>query len=261
MYHSVSRHAEDGVAPYYRLSTSPARFREHMRLLADGGYTVTSLAQAIETTRLGRSRKPHVVVTFDDGYLDFLTEAWPVLEALSFTATVFLPTAFIGRQRLGFKGRECLTWSEVRDLSHRGVSFGSHTVTHPVLHGLPWSEVRSELRESRERIEQALGSRVTTFAYPFAFPQHDRGFVSRFCEELHEQGYRASVTTAIGRLAPGGDPLRIKRLPVNDSDDPRLLAAKLAGAYDWLGVLQSAWKRVRPHRRATQSYSTMHQTL
>jgi len=53
------------------------------------------------------------------------------------------------------------------------------------------------------------------------------------------------VTTAIGRHAPGDDALRIKRLPVSEADDLRLFSAMLAGAYDWVGALQSAWKRIR----------------
>jgi peptidoglycan/xylan/chitin deacetylase (PgdA/CDA1 family) len=168
------------------------------------------------------------------------------MERHRFGASVFLPTSFIGEStRQRFKGRECLTWPEVRDLGRRGVSFGSHTATHAVLHGLPWPQVRTELRHSREAMERATGVPVTTFAYPYAFPQQDRVFVARFCGELREQGYRACVTTVIGRHAPGDDPLRVKRLPVNEADDVRLFSAKLAGAYDWVGALQAAWKRIK----------------
>jgi peptidoglycan/xylan/chitin deacetylase (PgdA/CDA1 family) len=243
MYHSVSSADETATRPYYRLATSPARFQQHMRLLADSGYTVTSLAAALDSAPLVAKR--HVVITFDDGYADFLTSAWPTLERLNFTASVFLPTAFIGDSRRTFKGRECLTWAEVRDLSRAGVSFGSHTVTHPVLHSLPWAGLRSELAESRQHIEDVVGAPVTTFAYPYAYPQHDSGFVSSFSRELKEQGYRLGVTTAIGRFATGDDPLQIRRLPVNDADDLQLFAAKLAGAYDWVGTLQFGWKRLR----------------
>jgi peptidoglycan/xylan/chitin deacetylase (PgdA/CDA1 family) len=246
MYHSVSEVSEAGVQPYYRLSISPARFRDQMQMLADRGCAVTSLEPIADETGAARAGGPRAVVTFDDGYLDFLDHAWPVLERHGFTASVFLPTSFIGEStRLQFKGRECLMWPEVRDLARRGVSFGSHTVTHAVLHQLPWPEVRTELRDSRESLERALGTPVSTFAYPYAFPQHDRAFVARFRGELREQGYRACVTTVIGRHAPGDDPLRVKRLPVNEADDLRLFSAKLAGAYDWVGAIQSAWKRVR----------------
>jgi len=246
MYHSISGDDERGVRSYFRLTTSPARFQEHLRLLADHGFTATSLERALDAPPPGEGRMRNVVLTFDDGYADFLEHAWPTLEAFSFTASVFLPTAFIGETaRQTFKGRECLTWPEVRGLSRRGVSFGSHTVSHPALRGLPWPDVRTELRASRDRIEWELGAPVTTFAYPFAFPTNDRDFVSRFCLELRDQGYRANVTTMIGRLSSGDDLLQVKRLPVNDADDRHLFLAKLAGAYDWVGTLQSAWKYIR----------------
>ena len=245
MYHSISREPEPGVHPYYRLSTSPSRFAEHMTWLAEHGYKTLSLDAAAEASRKGRIIERSVVVTFDDGFADFLDHAWPALEPLGFVATVFLPTSFIGSTRRRFKERECLTWSEVLDLSARGVDFGSHTVTHPVLTELPWPDVCGELQQSRMQIEQVLSKPVTSFAYPYAFPQGNRDYVSRFRSELQRQNYRVGVTTAVGRFGVADDPLCIKRLPVNDADDIPLFRAKLAGAYDWIGTIQSAWKRRR----------------
>lgn len=248
MYHSVSDDPEPGVHPYYRLTISPARFAEQMRWLADHEYTVVSLESAVEASLTGRVVDRPVVVTFDDGFADFLDHAWPVLESLGFVATVFLPTAFIGDARRRFKERECLTWPEVLDLSTRGVAFGSHTVTHRVLTDLPWPDVCAELRQSRAQIEAVLSKPVTSFAYPYAFPQEKRDYVSRFRRELQNQNYRAGVTTAIGRFDVGDDPLCIRRLPVNEADDLSLFRAKLAGAYDWVGTVQSAWKSRRAMR-------------
>lgn len=245
MYHSVSNADEAGVGPYYRLSTSPGLFREHMSFLSDNGYIVTGIPELLNGGGADHSNSRRVVVTFDDGYLDFLTGAWPSLEHFGYKATVFLATAYVGHARRQFRHRECLTWPEVCHLAKHGVCFGSHTVTHPVLHGMPWEDVRRELRDSRDEIEAYLGTPVTAFAYPFAFPHQDRLFVSMLGRELRSLGYSANLTTLIGRHAPGDDPLRVKRLPVNGADDIALFSAKLAGAYDWLGTLQVAWKHAR----------------
>lgn len=239
MYHSISDDVEKGVSPYYRVTTSPARFREHMRWLHEHGFAVIDLAEALR--RLDTGSDDHVrsvVVTFDDGFQDFLTDAWPALAQYGFTASMFLPTAYIGNDRGSFKGRPCLTWGEVRELHAHGVSFGSHTVNHPVLHDLPWPDVTRELGDSKARIEDEVQERVNTFAYPFAFPQEDRRFVTRLRRELADLGFTGAVTTAIGRAKQGHDPLCLKRLPVNDCDDYRLFTSKLAGAYDWLGPVQ-----------------------
>lgn len=214
-----------------------------MRWLGDQGYDTVSLAQlagSLPTTM----RRP-VVITFDDGYADFLDGAWPALDEQGFRASIFLPTAYVGASRQHFKGRACLNASEILDLHRRGVSMGSHTVSHPKLYGMPWEEVSRELHQSRADLESLLAAPVDTFAYPFAFPQHDTAFIKHFRSVLADAGYRTSVTTVVGRHVPGDDVLRIKRLPVNEADDLALFAAKMRGAYDWVGTAQRAVKRVR----------------
>jgi glycosyltransferase involved in cell wall biosynthesis len=153
-----------------------------------------------------------------------------------------------------FKERQCLTWDEVRRLHAGGISFGSHTVTHPVLHRLSWSDIRRELRDSRAELEAALDVAVTAFAYPYAFPQEDREFARRFRQELIDQGYSVAATTVIGRARPGGDLLCVPRLPVNESDDWRLLIGKLNGAYDWLGRVQLVSRRLKAILKMTDAY-------
>jgi peptidoglycan/xylan/chitin deacetylase (PgdA/CDA1 family) len=239
MYHSVSADPEPGVSPYFRLATSPARFRAQMQWLRDEGYSVIDLIEVLERLQArGGIDGRFVVITFDDGFRDFAEHAWPVLANFGYRATMFLPTAFIGQDRTAFKSRPCLTWAEVRDLRSCGVSFGAHTMTHPVLHDLPWPRVMSEIRDSRARIEDELTETVTTFAYPFAFPREDRRFVSKLRQGLVELGFTAAVTTTIGRAKPAHDPLCLRRLPINECDDRRLFVAKLRGGYDWVGMVQ-----------------------
>jgi peptidoglycan/xylan/chitin deacetylase (PgdA/CDA1 family) len=135
-----------------------------------------------------------------------------------------------------------LTWQEIRELRENDIRFGSHTVNHPKLYELPWNTIESELKLSKERIEQELGEEITTFAYPYAFPQEDQRFVSRFTDMLQQAGYRNCLTTVIGRLRANDDPFRLKRLPANSCDDEALFTAKLEGAYDWLSVVQGFFR-------------------
>src|SRR6266496_3149617 len=80
MYHSISVDAETGVTPYYRLTTSPRRFREHMQQIRDTGHSVVSLDEALDTLTRAPDARGMVVLTFDDGFRDFLTNAWPILD-------------------------------------------------------------------------------------------------------------------------------------------------------------------------------------
>ena len=243
MYHSISDEAEQGVPAYYKTSTDTNTFERHMGCLKNQGFRSVSLDEGFRILQQGhKSREKAVIITFDDGFRDFYDRAFPILRKHGHTATVFLPTGFIGTERGSFKGRECLVWQEVRELRANGIRFGSHTVNHPKLYELPWNAIESELLLSKKCIEQELDEEITTFAYPYAFPQEDRHFVSRFTDTLHRHGYRNCLTTVIGRLRANDDPFRMKRLPANSGDDEALFTAKLEGAYDWLSVVQGVFR-------------------
>ena len=251
MYHSISDDPESGVHGYYRVTTSPARFREQMLWLKDHGYNTVTLEDGLNRLKIKPSdpvsafRDRNVVLTFDDGYLDFMIHAWPILEEFGMTATVFLPTGFIGNQPKTFKGRECLTWQLVRELHDQGISFGSHTVNHVQLHDLNWADIRKELSDSRHCLEDQLGHPIHDFSYPYAYPSSDRVFCDRLDTALQQCGYQHGVNTVIGTAGSGDDKMRLKRLPVNECDDITFFSVKLDGGYDWLETGQRIVKRLK----------------
>jgi peptidoglycan/xylan/chitin deacetylase (PgdA/CDA1 family) len=312
MYHSISNDPETGH-PYYWLNTSPARFTEHMQFLHDNGYQVITLSQAVELIRtLDAGNLSHqkvypnsqlatrnsqsyllscspinqstnqpklIVLTFDDGFLDFYTDAYPVLQKYGFTATVFLPTAYIDGKRPGIRGKEHLTWDQVRDLFAAGISFGSHTVNHPQLHNLSWKEIEYELRESKAIMESQLRESenapcamrhapytlsctqpatcnlqqvasatwplvIDSFCYPFKFWESDHPFVKTLKKVLLETGYGSCTTTRIGTNTHHDDTYMLQRIPINSGDMLDLFSAKIDGCYDWLGYVQCLAKRL-----------------
>jgi peptidoglycan/xylan/chitin deacetylase (PgdA/CDA1 family) len=248
MYHSVSDR-EEQVHPYYRTVTSPEVFARQMKYLHESGYSTLSLSQAVSWLQApGRTGERPMVITFDDGFQDFYASAFPILSRYGFSATMFLPTAYIGVTSRSFNGRECLTWGQVRELERAGIEFGSHTVTHPQLKTLDSAAVAYEVRTSKAMIEQELGCAVKSFAYPYAFPEADRPFTKRLRGMIDEAGYENGVSTILGTADRAGDKLFMKRLPMNSCDDARLFRAKLEGAYDWLHTIQYASKLVSLQR-------------
>jgi peptidoglycan/xylan/chitin deacetylase (PgdA/CDA1 family) len=246
MYHSISDDVEPDTSPYYQTHTNPALFAQQVRWLSEEGFRSVSLEEGLQLARQGKLGESKVVVlTFDDGFRDFHDSAFPVLRAHGYTATVFLPTAFIGQSRQSFKSRECLTWKEVREMRAQGIQFGSHTVNHPVLYESSWEQIKEQLSGSRKKLEQELGETITSFAYPYAFPQQDQRFADAFRQLLREAGYRCCLTTMIGRVQAGDDLFSLKRLPVNNCDDKPLLLAKVSGAYDWFAYPQGWFKSAR----------------
>lgn len=245
MYHSISNGHENGNS-YYRTITSPSVFADQMRFLDENGYNVIDLMELVKSINNGGEPPPRsVALTFDDGFRDFYTDAFPALQEHGFPATVFLVTGRIDKSA-PLNGKSCLSWDQVRELDRNGISFGSHTVNHPTLTTLPQKELEFELARSKDRIESELGKTIESFSYPFAFPEHNGFFLGRLWSVLYSTGYRCCLTTRIGATAAGDDPFRLKRLPVNSMDDSLLLEAKMNGAYDWLQTCQTVYKRFVP---------------
>jgi len=101
------------------------------------------------------------------------------------------------------------------------------------------------LRDSKATIENELGFAIDSFAYPYAYPQHNREFVQRLRGVLIDAGYQNGVSTIIGSTHGIGDRFCLKRLPANSWDDPTFFAAKLNGDYDWLGNVQYLSKSLK----------------
>jgi peptidoglycan/xylan/chitin deacetylase (PgdA/CDA1 family) len=242
MYHSISDEKEKSH-PYYHVNTSPAVFDAHMSYLHEKNYSVINL-QDLKKSFDARDSTKCVVLTFDDGFYDFFTNAFSILKKYNFSATVFLPTGFIHNERLSFKGKECMTWNEVRHVQSKGINFGSHTVTHLQLNNLSTKEIENEIKLSKNKIEDETGIMVESFSYPYAFPEN-KEFGITLRTLLKKCGYTNGVTTKIGTANNGDDTFFQPRLPVNTADDILFFRAKLQGSYDWLNKPQIFIKRFK----------------
>jgi biofilm PGA synthesis lipoprotein PgaB len=120
MYHSISDQKSS-------IALSPTVFNEQMDALANYGYNVISMAQFIDWIRNGTSIPPNaVVLTFDDGYEDFYTTAFPILKKHGYPATNFIIVGTIGN-RIPNDTHRRLTWEQMRTMMKYGMSFYSHT--------------------------------------------------------------------------------------------------------------------------------------
>ena len=250
MYHSISEEIEVRH-PYYETNTSPQVFRQQMSFLHQNGYSAISLEKAVNALK-GRAYDPKsVVITFDDGYRDFYTEALPVLRELQMTATLFVVTGLTGNSRSRFKGKDCLTWTEVKELRANGIEVGSHTVTHPELKSMNLARIEDEIGRSKQTIEEETGEPVHSFSYPYAFPELNHSLTAFLSQTLEKYGYENGVSTILGTAQRNSDRFFLPRIPVNTWDDLPFFQAKLDGAYDWLHVPQVLAKFVkgfpRPH--------------
>jgi len=233
-YHSISENLFGKVHPYHHINTPTSVFAMQMKWLRCEGYRTIGLPELLGGFETGSDLSKRFVLTFDDGYQDFSTEAFPLLRQCGFTATVFLATDRIRDASVRLEGADYLTWSEVRDLHAEGITFGSHSVTHADLRSLGPEQIDYELGYSKETIEQKIGVAVESFSYPFAFPEEDSDFIRYLADALENLGYSHGVSSAIGRAKPKDPRFFLPRLSVNAWDDLELLRAKIEGGYDWL---------------------------
>src|SRR5713101_1852063 len=141
MYHSISEHAAPRFKPF---AVSPTLFVEHMAYLHQHAYTPITVTQLINTRSKGSSALPEqpVVLTFDDGFADFYTEALPVLQRYGFVATLYVTTAFVNAtsrwlQQEGEAERLMLTWEQLAEVNAHGIECGAHSHSHAQLDMLP----------------------------------------------------------------------------------------------------------------------------
>jgi peptidoglycan/xylan/chitin deacetylase (PgdA/CDA1 family)/2-polyprenyl-3-methyl-5-hydroxy-6-metoxy-1,4-benzoquinol methylase len=223
MYHRV---APTGLASTARYRLTSETFEEQLRYLHDAGYYSINL----EDWLFAMERKmplpgKAVVLTFDDGYLDFKTYAWPLLRQYGFLATVFLVTDNVGKSNSwdSVYGEEIplLGWDDIRQLQGEGVEFGSHTASHPYLTALSAEGIVREGARSRAILGRKLGKMVKAFAYPY-------GDVDQVVQHLIGAcGYTIGLTYH-GELSSYHDPLlALPRLAVFGTDSLQDFIAKL----------------------------------
>ncbi|MCW5864512.1 MAG: polysaccharide deacetylase family protein [Anaerolineae bacterium] len=162
MYHYISDPPADADVYRLDLSVTPDNFRDQLAWLRDNGYTAIDyydLTMAI----VGYSELPEkpVLLTFDDGYLDNYTNAFPLLQEYGFKGTFFVITEFIDSGREGY-----MTWPMIEEMARAGHRIESHSRTHPDLtekdrDGLIW-----ELLGSQQTIAAHIGYTPRYFCYP-----------------------------------------------------------------------------------------------
>ncbi|HET8797137.1 MAG TPA: polysaccharide deacetylase family protein [Thermoanaerobaculia bacterium] len=211
-YHIV----EAPAAP--RMHIDRETFRQHLRYIEMTGYNVIPLHHVYEYVTGARKSLPKnaVVLTFDDGWRSTYTEAFPELQKRGFPFTVFIYPNIIG------KTANALTWAQIREMAEAGVDIQSHALTHPYLtrrHHRSMSDtkyaewLRKELGESKRILEKETGRKVQFLAYPYG------DYDDKLAEAVEETGYEAALTCDFGRVRKGSNPLKMRRVVIDDTMD------------------------------------------
>lgn len=200
---------------------TPEQLEAHFQYLKTNGYQPITAAQFIEYQKKPVLFPPKpVVLTFDDGTKSHYTQVLPLLKKYGFKATFYI---FTNAMR-GSKER-WLRWDEVSEIAKAGMDIGSHTVSHPYLTSRDkmneveyqaWLE--KELFQSKQTLEEKVGVKVKTLAYPF-------GLYDRQVETTAiKAGYTGLFSINMGPNDPRDNPYRLKRRLMVNSIGPKSLA-------------------------------------
>lgn len=303
------------------------RFEAHLRFLT-GWFDIVSLQEAAKLLSRGKLERDVLVITFDDGYADNHSQAFPALLRVRVPATIFLITGLVGtdtapwydealwllrllaaqgrlssdadarwagpelaavqgvaaakgnpvagadaalevlkrsprefreraigqlRARCGNSTNRCgarlMSWHQAREMTAHGVTFGSHTVRHPVLTTLESSELESELAASRDAIVNELGTSCDAFAFP------NGDFDERTVDAVRRAGYGIACTQTFGPNRPGSDLLMLRRIGVGDVPH-YVLALKLSGLVTPFFEARRWWHQSRRKQASRTAPST-----
>ena len=213
------------------LTCTPAKFEEFCQFFRQH-FRVVPLSEQVAGCRVGSDMGGTLSITFDDGYLDNIAVAAPILRRLRLPATFFVTTGFVGSQvippwdrnlplRLGW-----MSWDDLRSLRAQGFEIGSHTDTHLDMGSADLEQVRAELALSKQKLLDALGApAVSLFAYPFGGPEH----ISKSSRELvREAGFTCCLSCHGGLNPATPDPFNLNRIAINPwFTDPHVFGCEL----------------------------------
>lgn len=210
MYHSIS-YEKDNI-----LRLPKEKFRKQMKYLKDNNYTTLSLDELYSYMKTGKClpSKP-IVITFDDGYKDNYTNAYPILKEFKLKATVFVITNTIDHEK------DYLTSAEIKLMDSNNIRIESHTSSHEHLDTTSYIDSINTMKNSKNKLEEILNRKIDYIAYPYG------GYTSNTIEAARQSGYKLAFSTKFGLIDRNDNIYSLGRIFVNSTFTIEQFKAKL----------------------------------
>jgi peptidoglycan/xylan/chitin deacetylase (PgdA/CDA1 family) len=206
MYHHIADLPLDATELQTTWTVSPKNFDAQMQYLARNGFRTISMAQLVAHLkhRQPLPAKP-IVISFDDGWQEQYTTAFPILTKYGLSGTFFVYTRPLDHT-------EFMTWAQLQELVAAGMDIQSHSITHPHLRALAPDAAFKEIAESKAILEKRLGKPVIAFCYPFG--EYNQAII----EMVKRAGYESAVTLASGYRQRADELYTLRRIRVSYRD-------------------------------------------
>jgi len=209
MYHYIRSVTDPNDTLGANLSVSPEVFSSQLDYLVSDNYQTISLRQMRDgfsgSYKIDATKKP-IVITFDDGYDDAYSQAFPALKKHNMIGVFYIISGQIGQS-------ERMTNDQIVALDKAGMIIGSHTVSHLDISALNATQLKTQLLDSKNMLEQLLGHPIFDFCYPAGkYNQND-------IDELKSLGYASATTTKSGTADSKSDLFQLPRLRIQNNTD------------------------------------------
>lgn len=229
VYHQIAEAPKKG-APFRVLYVSPAAFARQMALLKTLGYTglsMTDLQPYLRGEKVGKV----VGITFDDGYLNNLTNALPVLQKQGFTSTCYVVDGLLGKtnawdESIGIAQTPLMDAAQLLQWQAGGQEVGAHTQDHVNLLKINEINAWKQIAKSKTTLQTLLNKPVNHFCYPYG------KFDERHSTMAKQARYETATTTVRGRVHRATNLLTLPRIPVKPNTFLPVFWLKVATAYE-----------------------------
>lgn len=229
MYHQIVEAPPKGT-PFRSLCVAPADFERQMAFLKLLGYQGLSMS-ALMPYLSGQRQGKVVGITFDDGYLNNLTHALPVLQRYGFSSTCYVVSQLLGQtnewdREVGIPETTLMSAAQLRQWVAAGQEVGAHTRHHVHLKRLDSVACRDEIALCKSELEEYVGAPVDHFCYPYGEYSAEHAAMAR------DAVYKTVTTTVRSRCHAQDDMMQLPRVPVARSTTRLALWLKVATAYE-----------------------------
>ncbi|PKO62872.1 MAG: polysaccharide deacetylase [Betaproteobacteria bacterium HGW-Betaproteobacteria-18] len=229
VYHQIDEAPPKG-AVFRSLYVSPSAFSRQMGLLKILGYRGLSMSGLLPYLT-GEKQGKVVGITFDDGYLNNLTQALPVLQRHGFSSTCYGVSQRLGQSNIwdlaqGIVQTPLMNVDQLRQWVAGGQEVGAHTRHHVNLTECDEALAKSEVLLSKKELEMSVQQPVEHFCYPYGVYQAEHVALAR------QAGFTSVTTTQRGRCHAGADLWQLPRVPVLRSTSLPLFLLKVATGYE-----------------------------
>jgi peptidoglycan/xylan/chitin deacetylase (PgdA/CDA1 family) len=244
-YHKITNQKEFGLT-----SINIKKFESQLKLLQSEGYATITFKQLAAGKAI--PKKP-IIITFDDGYHCIFENAIPLLEKYNFNAVIYLVVGYLGRinewEAYAIQRRfKHINAAQISALNANGFEIASHTMNHPYLPACSIATLKSEVNDSKKRLQDIIGDSIISFCYPYG------KFREKTVQMVREAGYLyATGNIMLGKCYRNNNyTLQRRSIYATDSNRSFLKKVKDPSGFnhsvisEWMiqrGALAAIWKK------------------